>query len=136
MLEFIIREREKRFTLQDKRYAKGLLNALQGLIEHFCDISITAGFYMFSKGTGVICADSNGIKANELIVPYFGEIYSPARWLDKQDIIKSLLSSYKEYSKELPDCHNHWLERHAEDPEGYDLLMVDHIYSRAHSGIE
>ena len=32
-----------------------------------------------------------GIKKNELIHKYIGEIYTPSRWYEKQDIIKKYL---------------------------------------------
>lgn len=126
-LELIIRERERMFTLKDKRYAKGLTNALQGLTERLGDIPILHYFGLYPKGTGVICTNPIGIKANELIVPYIGELYSPSQWLERQDVTKSLVKKSKQYSRQLPDFYNIWLERHADDPEGYDLLMIDPI---------
>lgn len=126
-LLLIMREKEQIFSLKDKRYAKGLLNALEGLVERLDQAHILPYFALHPKGTGVICTNSQGIRANELIVPYIGELYSPSQWLERQDVTKSLVKKSKEYSGQLPDFYNIWLERHAEDPEGYDLLMIDPI---------
>ena len=57
---------------------------------------------------------------NEIISGYFGEIYPPWYWYEKQDIIKQ-----KKLDKELPDFYNIMLERLKNDEKGYDLVMVD-----------
>lgn len=46
-------------------------------------------FRVHSKGLGVICNRKEGIKKNQLIIEYFGELYSPWRWYEKQDVIKA-----------------------------------------------
>lgn len=61
-----------------------------------------------------------GIKQNELIAPYLGEIYSPYLWYEKQDLIKA-----KKMDKNLPDFYNIMLERMKNDPDGYNLIMID-----------
>lgn len=36
------------------------------------------------KGKGVICCDDKGFYPGTIINAYFGEVYTPARWFDKQ----------------------------------------------------
>lgn len=77
-------------------------------------------FTAFCKGIGIFCNKPEGIKSNELIAPYLGEIYPQWYWFEKQDLIKS-----KNLDKELPDFYNIQLERLKSEPTGYHLLMVD-----------
>jgi hypothetical protein len=37
---------------------------------------------IYPKGMGMVCVAQNGIKANELIAEYFGEVYPPWRWFE------------------------------------------------------
>jgi hypothetical protein len=74
----------------------------------------------FSKGIGIFCQKEQGIKRNELISIYLGEIYPPWYWYEKQDLIKK-----NKLDKELPDFYNIMLERFKQDEKGYDLVMVD-----------
>ena len=74
----------------------------------------------YCKGIGIFCKKKEGIKQNELIAPYLGEIYSPYLWYEKQDLIKS-----KKLDKNLPDFYNIMLERMKTDPDGYNLIMID-----------
>mmetsp|Transcript_15545 Transcript_15545/g.28200 ORF Transcript_15545/g.28200 Transcript_15545/m.28200 type:complete len:677 (+) Transcript_15545:2248-4278(+) len=112
------------FTLLDKRYAQGLMNVIDGLNESVGPDEASKAFRIHPKGTGVICVKPGGIKERELVIEYFGEIYSPARWYEKQDIIKQLTKSKK---ADLPDFYNIMLERHADDPDGYDTVVIDPI---------
>ena len=75
---------------------------------------------VYCKGIGIFCKKKEGIKQNELIAPYLGEIYSPYLWYEKQDLIKS-----KKLDKNLPDFYNIMLERMKNDPDGYNLIMID-----------
>jgi hypothetical protein len=77
-------------------------------------------FTAYSKGVGLFNLKKEGIKQNELISPYFGEIYPPWLWYEKQDIIKQ-----NKLDKDLPDFYNIMLERLKCDKDGYDLVMVD-----------
>ena len=76
--------------------------------------------HAYSKGIGIFCIKKSGIEKNELIAPYFGEIYPPYLWFEKQDLIKR----YK-LDKNLPDFYNIMVERFKNDNSGYDLLMCD-----------
>jgi len=77
-------------------------------------------FQAYSKGIGIFCIKEDGIVINEYISGYFGEIYPPWLWFEKQDIIKS-----KKLENDLPDFYNIMLERHKFDEDGYNVLMVD-----------
>ncbi len=48
-------------------------------------------FRLHCKGRGIICINPNGIKQNELINNYIGEVYTPYGWYEKQDSIKKYL---------------------------------------------
>jgi len=80
-------------------------------------------FKVHSKGIGVICCNRSGFKKNEFINEYYGEIYPPWRWYEKQDIIKKGQNEGK-ISQGLPDFYNIILEKHKTDPEGYDILVT------------
>lgn len=83
-------------------------------------------FRVFTKGIGIKCMQNDGIKANSLINEYYGEIYPPWRWFEKQDVIKQGQNKNK-LSKELPEFYNIMFERHGNDPDGYDCLQIDPI---------
>lgn len=53
------------------------------------------GFRMFSKGVGVVCTRTSGIRVNELVVEYLGEVYSASQWFEKQDAIKMFQTNLK-----------------------------------------
>lgn len=87
--EFIIDKTNKcpedmLFDHKDKKYAKTLLKAL--------DLNQDPeAFRIHSKGQGLVCMNKSGFKKNEFIVEYYGEIYSPWYWYEKQDQIKKYL---------------------------------------------
>ncbi len=70
------------FTARDKKLSEQLLKIVR---THRQGIE---AFRVHTKGIGIICIAKEGIKCNELIHEYFGEIYAPWRWYEKQDIIK------------------------------------------------
>ena len=78
---------DQRFNKMDREMAEIVLSAIEanpkGVTEHF---------RVYSKGTGVLCNRKQGIKSNEFIIEYFGEIYPPWRWFEKQDVSKPLIS--------------------------------------------
>jgi len=70
-LKFIVKERENpRFRAFDKEIAQIMLSG----IKMFRD-NIERHFRVHSKGIGIFCKNPEGIKASNLIVEYFGEIY-------------------------------------------------------------
>eukprot|EP01022_Parablepharisma_sp_SALTPOND_P024251 TRINITY_DN533_c0_g1_i1.p1 TRINITY_DN533_c0_g1~~TRINITY_DN533_c0_g1_i1.p1 ORF type:complete len:922 (-),score=79.49 TRINITY_DN533_c0_g1_i1:3007-5772(-) len=117
-LKCIINDTQNSFTDLDKKMASQLLKIVQ---ENRQGIE---AFKVHSKGIGVICISLPGFKKNELIHEYFGEIYPPWRWYEKQDIIKKGQNEGK-ISQDLPDFYNIMLERHKFDPDGYDILVYD-----------
>ena len=48
-----------------------------------CKEKIERHFRVHSKGIGIFCKRKEGIKASNLIVEYFGEIYQPWNWYEK-----------------------------------------------------
>lgn len=114
-LNFIIRSATI-FTDLHRRMARQLLYMIE------LNRREIESFKVHSKGIGVICLSPSGFKQNELINEYFGEIYPPWRWYEKQDIIKKGQNEGK-ISQDLPDFYNIMLERHKYDPDGYGILV-------------
>ena len=83
-------------------------------------------FRVHTKGVGIFCNMKQGIKKDSLVVEYFGEIYRPWHWFEKQDVIKQGQNANK-LSKDLPEFYNILFERHLDDPHGYNILIVDPI---------
>jgi hypothetical protein len=67
----------------DRELAKVLLEGIQ-----MCRRKNEKHFRVHSKGIGIFCKRKEGIKASNLIVEYFGEIYQPWSWYEKQDVLK------------------------------------------------
>ena len=111
--EYIVKNSSS-YSNIDYNLARHLLNLLEStkLTEQL--------FNVYCKGIGIFCKKKEGIKQNELIAPYLGEIYSPYLWYEKQDLIKA-----KKMDKNLPDFYNIMLERMKSDPDGYNLIMID-----------
>ena len=103
------------YTNFDYNLAKHLINLFQN--SKSCEKLFNNAY---CKGIGIFCKKKEGIKQNELIAPYLGEIYSPYLWYEKQDLIKS-----RKLDKNLPDFYNIMLERMKNDPDGYNLIMID-----------
>ena len=99
----------------DYNLARHLLNLFQS--SKICEQLFNN---VYCKGIGIFCKKKEGIKQNELIAPYLGEIYPPYLWYEKQDLIKA-----KKMDKNLPDFYNIMLERMKNDPDGYNLIMID-----------
>ena len=79
-------------------------------------------FRIHSKGYGIFCNRREGIPKYNLVVEYFGEIYSPWLWYEKQDVLKQGQNKGV-LSKDLPDFYNITFERHTNDENGYDTLV-------------
>lgn len=73
---FILSDHENVFSLRHKRYAKGLLNAINSLNEILGD-DVLNEFKIHPKGTGVFCRKKM-IPKSSLIVEYLGELFSPS----------------------------------------------------------
>lgn len=83
-------------------------------------------FRVHTKGVGIFCNMKAGIKKDSLVVEYFGEIYRPWHWFEKQDVIKQGQNANR-LPKDLPEFYNILFERHLDDPNGYNILTVDPI---------
>ena len=103
------------YSSRDYYLAKHLINLFES--SNICEKAFNN---TYCKGIGIFCIKKDGIKQNELIAPYLGEIFSPYLWYEKQDLIKS-----KKLDKNLPDFYNIMLERMKNDPDGYNLIMID-----------
>ena len=57
-----------------------------------------------------------------MVQKYIGEVYSPYRWYEKQDVIKKYLKE-KNQKNELLDFYNIMIEFHKDDQKGYDVLV-------------
>ena len=83
-LKFIIKEKSHaRFKEFDREMAQIVLSGIQMVRDN-----IERHFRVHSKGIGIFCKRKDGIKASNLIIEYFGEIYSPWNWYEKQDVLK------------------------------------------------
>ena len=71
------------FNTTDKELALIILTAINQLKG-----GVDPHFRVHSKGLGIFCKRPEGIKQNALIVEYFGEIYQPWHWYERQDILK------------------------------------------------
>ena len=109
------------YTKSDRKLAKMLIRAIR-----FVNNFDTAAFRLHTKGYGVICMNPAGIPAHDMIAEYFGEIYTPWRWYEKQDLVKRHCKELKK-KDELPDFYNIMLEKHKDDKAGYDILFIDPI---------
>ncbi|CAG9336216.1 unnamed protein product [Blepharisma stoltei] len=115
------------FTDSDKLYAKKLWNAIEAL-RKIDEKAIENSFRIHPKGTGALCLREKGIEKGSLIHEYLGEIFTSAKWYERQDVIKQIRKEKiqaKEISGSIPDFYNIYLERHKEDPAGYDIFMID-----------
>eukprot|EP01016_Furgasonia_blochmanni_P024137 TRINITY_DN2599_c0_g1_i2.p1 TRINITY_DN2599_c0_g1~~TRINITY_DN2599_c0_g1_i2.p1 ORF type:complete len:672 (+),score=154.96 TRINITY_DN2599_c0_g1_i2:1413-3428(+) len=118
-------ESENIFNKQDRRFARALIRAIN-LHTNNGALANTA-FRAHSKGLGIVCVNKSGIQAFDFVTEYFGEIYPPWRWFEKQDVIKTYMKGRKGNKNSLPDFYNIMLEIHRKDPKGYDILFVDPI---------
>ena len=83
-MKYIIKSKEHpRFTQFDRDMAKIVLSGIT-----MCKDKIETHFRVHSKGLGIFCRRPEGIKASTLIIEYFGEIYQPWSWYEKQDVLK------------------------------------------------
>lgn len=121
LLNKIIKMARRRHLNEKQQGGKHVLDIGGGVEGPYCE-----EFYpIYPKGNGVICIDPQGIDLNAFIIEYFGEVYPAWRWYEKCDLQKQVTRALSE--QELPDFFNIMLERHSDDPAGYDLLFVDPI---------
>ncbi|KAL3697909.1 hypothetical protein R1sor_011985 [Riccia sorocarpa] len=99
-------------------FAEQLLSNMQARRNRF-------KFVAYRKGLGVVCNKSQGLEKDEFVVEFFGEVYPPWRWYEKQDGIRSLQKGDKDPT---PEFYNIYYERPKADVQGYDLLVVDAMH--------
>ncbi|ETO06287.1 hypothetical protein RFI_31108, partial [Reticulomyxa filosa] len=80
-------------------------------------------FAIYSKGTGVLCTRPQGIPQNQFVVSFIGEVYPAWCWYEKSERIRWLEKSL--HAEKQSDFFNITLERHCDDPEGYDVVFID-----------
>ena len=94
------------------------------------------GLRFHSKGLGVLCQKPEGIKKNNLITTYFGEVYPSWYWGIKQDLIKDFLlkvkadkyKKFREFKTDYNvDFYNILVEKHKEEPYGREVFIIDPI---------
>mmetsp|Transcript_22475 Transcript_22475/g.39821 ORF Transcript_22475/g.39821 Transcript_22475/m.39821 type:complete len:1562 (+) Transcript_22475:97-4782(+) len=83
-------------------------------------------FRLHPKGVGVQCRKEEGLPSGTFVTEYFGELYPPFRWFEKQDAIKNVQRSVG-FKPVLPDFYNIAVERHEDDQDGYDVAYIDPI---------
>ncbi|GAB4817034.1 hypothetical protein N2152v2_004080 [Parachlorella kessleri] len=76
-------------------------------------------FRVHPKGVGLVCMREAGLAPLTFVEEYLGEIHTPWRWFEIQDVVKRITGD------ELPDFYNIQLERPRDDPDGYDVLNID-----------
>ncbi|KAL2644717.1 hypothetical protein R1flu_012304 [Riccia fluitans] len=99
-------------------FAEQLLSNMQARRNRF-------KFVAYRKGLGVVCNKEKGFEKDEFVVEFFGEVYPPWRWYEKQDGIRSLQKGDKDPT---PEFYNIYYERPKADVQGYDLLVVDAMH--------
>lgn len=80
-------------------------------------------FRAYRKGLGVVCKKPVGIKRNDFVVEFIGEIYPPWRWFEKQDGIRKIQNK-----ESVAEFYNIYLERPRRDQGGFDVLVVDAMH--------
>lgn len=100
----------QKYQQQDKEIASIMYDAIIN-----CPTKNEYHFRVHTKGVGIFCKMKQGIKKDSLVVEYFGEIYRPWHWFEKQDVIKQGQNLHK-LPKDLPEFYNILFERHLDDP--------------------
>jgi len=112
------------FTDQEKTAAKGLWNAIEALVSALGK-TVLSYFQTHPKGRGVVCCRKQGIPKNCFITEHIGEIYSPAKWHEKETVLKKNKPSL---SGSQCDFFNIRLETHLDDEEGKDVMFIDSTF--------
>eukprot|EP00210_Caulerpa_lentillifera_P005634 g5387.t1 len=83
-------------------------------------VKATDNFRAHPKGQGVICIKKGGLPPGTFVEEYLGELYTPWRWFERQDVIKK-----RNPDGYLPDFYNIQIERPRDDAKGYGLIFVE-----------
>lgn len=80
----------------------------------------TDNFRSHPKGQGVICMRPQGLPPGTFVEEYLGELYTPWRWFERQDVIKK-----RNPDGYLPDFYNIQIERPKDDSKGFGVIFVE-----------
>jgi len=111
------------FSKKVKRGPKWLSEA-GSLLEKTAEALGFSAFRVHPKGHGAIVVREEGIRANNLVTFYTGEVYPAWRWVEKLDAIEQTQKMVG-LKHVLADFYNMTLERPMDDPRGYGILFVD-----------
>mmetsp|Transcript_49199 Transcript_49199/g.96205 ORF Transcript_49199/g.96205 Transcript_49199/m.96205 type:complete len:1958 (-) Transcript_49199:139-6012(-) len=111
------------FSKKVKRGPKWLSEA-GSLLEKTAEALGFSAFRVHPKGHGAIVVREKGIRANNLVTFYTGEVYPAWRWVEKLDAIEETQRMVG-LKHVLADFYNMTLERPMDDPRGYGILFVD-----------
>lgn len=50
-------------------------------------------YRIHTKGKGARCIKKEGIKEGRFIIEYYGQVYEPWKWYEREDFIKETLRS-------------------------------------------
>lgn len=97
---------------------------------------IRSGIRFHCKGLGVFCKKREGIKKNQIVTTYFGEVYPSWYWGIKQQVIKEFLQKvkkdklkkFREFKNNYNvDFYNILVEKHENEPNGREVFVIDPI---------
>lgn len=69
----------------------------------------------------MVCNKAGGFEMDDFVVEFFGEVYPPWRWYEKQDGIRALQKKEKD---QAPEFYNIFLERPKVCYSGRLLLLT------------
>lgn len=76
-------------------------------------------------GVGVVCVRPEGINADSFVHFYFGKIYTPSKWFEREAAIEVLKSRVPSIKGLRGDFYNMVMESPASLPGGYYPLFID-----------
>lgn len=113
VLEFLIQKKEITISEEKSQMNFKEVNGTQSLMRQNIELmqkeiwslqtvlklskvkQLRKGLRIYSKGLGVICSAQKGIKQNQLIGQYFGEVYPQWYWDLKQSVLNTFISDIK-----------------------------------------
>ncbi|CAM6011530.1 unnamed protein product [Sphagnum balticum] len=111
--------------LKDSHGNQPLQSFCSGLLKNMQSRRPSDKYVAYRKGLGVVCNKQEGFHEGDFVVEFFGEVYPPWRWYEKQDGIRSLQKKDKDPA---PEFYNIVFERPKGDALGYDVLVIDAMH--------
>ncbi|CAK9199570.1 unnamed protein product [Sphagnum troendelagicum] len=111
--------------LKDSHGNQALQSFCSGLLKNMQSRRPSDKYVAYRKGLGVVCNKQEGFHEGDFVVEFFGEVYPPWRWYEKQDGIRSLQKKDKDPA---PEFYNIVFERPKGDALGYDVLVIDAMH--------